>query len=106
MNDEKCWMTKNNLDLQKNLNNVEEFKGCVDYLHAKESVLWRQLLVSSELSIDTSKVNSYCVTMRTQYKLGVWDIESTTTHGVFKLFHDLLDKFNFPFVVKLFSLLM
>ena len=66
-------MTKSDLDPQKSLNNVEEFKGYVNYLRENENILWRHLLVSDELSIDTNRVNSYCANMMTQYKLGMWD---------------------------------
>ena len=89
-------MTKSDLHPQKNLNNVEDFKGYVNYLCENKNVLWIQLLVSG-VSIDTNRVHKYCENMRIQYKLGVWDIELINKNSVFKPFHDLLKQIQFPF---------
>ena len=51
----KYWMTKNDLDEMKMLNDVERFKVYVDSLCENENVLWRHLLVSGKFSIDTHK---------------------------------------------------
>ena len=55
MNNGKCWMTTSDLDPQKNLNNVEEFEGYANYLRDNKNDLYKHLLVSDELSIDTNK---------------------------------------------------
>ena len=79
------------------MNNVEQFKGYVDYLRENENVLWRQLLVSGELSIDTQKVHRFFANVRNKYKNGVWDLKLTSTVGVFRPFHDFLDQIQFLF---------
>ena len=90
-------MKKSDLDAQKYLNNIEEFKEFVGYLRENEIILWRHLSVSGALSINTNRVYSCCANMRTQYKLFVWGTESTRTNGVFKPFHDLLEQIQFSF---------
>ena len=90
-------MTTSDLDLQKNLNNLEEFKRNVNYLRGTKNDLWIHLLVSGELSIDTKKVHSYYKNARTHYKLDVWDTKPTNKMGVFRPFHNLLEHIQFHF---------
>ena len=97
MNDGKYWMTKNDLDPMKILNNIEQFKGYVYYLRENENVLWRHLLVSGEFSIDTHKVYSFCANIRNKYRNSVWDLNLSSMVGVFRLFYDLLEQIQFPF---------
>jgi len=97
MDDDKYWMNNNDLDLIKLLNNVEQFKGYVDYLRENENILWRHLLVSGELSIDTHKVHRFCANIRNKYKNGVWDLKLTSKVGVFRPFHDSLEQIQFLF---------
>ena len=90
-------MTKGDLDPQKSMNNVEEFKGYANYLCENQGVLWRYLLVNFELSISINTLYSFCVNIRTQVKSGVQDSESTSTNWVFKAFHNLLEQIKFHF---------
>ena len=97
MNDGGCWMTKNDLDLMKNLNNVEQFKGYVDDLRENEIFVWRHLLLSGELEIDTHKVHIFCANVRSKYKNVVCGLKPTSTVVVFRPFHDFLERIQFPF---------
>ena len=76
MNEGKCWMAKNDLDPMKELNNIKQIKGCINYLCKNKNVLRRHLLMSGELSIYTHKVHSFCANVRNTYKNGVWDLKS------------------------------
>ena len=53
--------------------------------------------MNGELLINNSSVYRFCANLRTKYKSGVWDLESATTEGVFKAFHDFLEQTQFPF---------
>ena len=90
----------------KFLNNVEQFKGYVDYLRENENVLWRHLLVSGELSTDTHKVFSFCANVRNTYKSGAWDLTSRSQLVYLDHFMIFESKSNVSFVVKLMFLII